>query len=151
LHENRTRKHDPKARENIPYTVRRIRQISTERKRRTPCEKWRWNWWISQITIKILIWGLFIKLHKIKNLKNLKWAFEVLRLKKLKKLRFLKPNSTTVAYRHSDCANTQKPLGRLGARLQSERTSVKAKKFWIISYVALFRTTNILTGNVFYT
>jgi len=54
---------------------------------RTPCDKWRRNWRISQITIQIWMWGLFIKLHnKNKNLKDLNWAFEV--LKGFLKLRF---------------------------------------------------------------
>ena len=34
---------------------------------------------VLQITVKILIWGLFIKLHNIKKAtkKNLNWVFEV--------------------------------------------------------------------------
>ena len=43
-HKSTTQKHM----KNIPYTVRRIllqtSQISSERRRRTPREKRRWNW-----------------------------------------------------------------------------------------------------------
>jgi len=76
-HEIRTQKHM----KNIPYTVglRRILQKKNLQwaKEKNTMWKIRWNWWISLITIKILIWGLFIKLHKIKkkpklrNVKNL--------------------------------------------------------------------------------
>jgi len=32
------------------------------KKHYTKTEKWRWSWWISQITIKIWIWRSLIKL-----------------------------------------------------------------------------------------
>ena len=66
-HESTTQKHM----KNISYTdsVRRILlKTNLQWAKNTMWKKWRWKWWVSQITITILIWGLFIKLHKIKNL-----------------------------------------------------------------------------------
>jgi len=74
-HESTIQKHM----KNVPYTV--LKTNLQWAKKKNIGEKWRSNWWISQITIKILIWDLFIKLglHNIKKpFKNLNWAFEVL-------------------------------------------------------------------------
>ena len=45
---------------NIPYTVH---APVSDRRSRTPCEKYRWNWWISQITIELLM-RFLVKLQK---------------------------------------------------------------------------------------
>ena len=46
--------------------------------------------------MKILIWGLFIKLHKINNINNLVGAFEVFKVFKTLKNLVFKPNSTAL-------------------------------------------------------
>ena len=73
-------------------------------------EKWRWNWRISQSTIKIWIWRSFIKLHK--NLKNLNWTFKV--FKKNLKTRFLQPNSTALVAGTNTSKMMNKRIARFG-------------------------------------
>ena len=82
-------------------------------------EKWRWNWYMSQITTKIRIWRLFIKLHNKYFLKTLKTQTGLLSflLKNLKP-RYLKPNSTALV-------NTaQNDLSQLTSILWQQRRAI---------------------------